>query len=822
MSVGAGGPFVVALLLVALFGFSAASAAAQEDERAPATWPLCRADLVVEPGAACRYPERSDHFVVRPTGEARFLFFRDFRALSVPGWRIDGEVVHFSAHAQGDGSWLIASVEPPPDGGPQAGGVFALAESHGAPTGMWSDGETLWLLENATGALDSSYAYPLGGEPAESGAREPTMLTLAEANAVPRGLWSDGAVLLVADSGAGRVFAYDAQSGERAESREFALAAENAEARGIWSDGQALWALDAAGVLFAYDLATGDPLGRHALDPENASPHGLWSDGTTLWVSDHDGARLFAYRLPGAPADSAALERSPDDDVTALMAAGNSSPRGIWSDGRTIYVADANDDRVYGYDLPARTQLAALSLRGLELGGFRPGETAYEAAWGAAVRVTTVEARAADGEASVAVAPADADGDPANGHQVALGGLEEVTVTVTSPDGTRARVYRVRLPRGDGPSCLRGEAGAGRSLVVYEGGSVAALERCAQGRGVTALYALHEGEWLSYILDAPAFANAGFTERFSAGVPAWTALLAASAGPPSPDPHDAPAGGAQGWPRCLLGQLREEGFSLAVYEGGGLASLERCAESLGVAALYALDEGEWVSYVPGAPALVNRPFGELFGDGLPALTPLLVTEEAPPRAGSLEETADESRDGRPERAARAGDDAAGEEDGQRPQDSTSGPGGAAVIGNTGGVGVSHRNDCADGARLPRFGWAEGDAVEVLGEGVGRCAGWLRVRADGVASWVREEYVSGFAGALPDTPRRVFRAIGDTGGVGVSHRHDCADEARLPRFGWAEGDAVEVLAAGHGRCADWLLVRAGGVTSWVREQYLPAV
>ena len=227
-------------------------------------------------------------------------------------------------------------------------------------------------------------------------------------------------------------------------------------------------------------------------------------------------------------------------------------------------------------------------------------------------------------------------------------------------------------------------------------------------------------------------------------------------------------------------------------------------------------------YRVGAPALVNRPFGELFGDGLPALTPLLVTEEAPPRAGSLEETADESRDGRPERAARAGDDAAGEEDGQRPQDSTSGPGGAAVIGNTGGVGVSHRNDCADGARLPRFGWAEGDAVEVLGEGVGRCAGWLRVRADGVASWVREEYVSGFAGALPDTPRRVFRAIGDTGGVGVSHRHDCADEARLPRFGWAEGDAVEVLAAGHGRCADWLLVRAGGVTSWVREQYLPAV
>ena len=44
----------------------------------------------------------------------------------------------------------------------------------------------------------------------------------------------------------------------------------------------------------------------------------------------------------------------------------------------------------------------------------------------------------------VVIDPPDADED-AEGHQVTLAGTREVTVTVTSADGTRTRVYRVRL-----------------------------------------------------------------------------------------------------------------------------------------------------------------------------------------------------------------------------------------------------------------------------------------------------------------------------------------------------------------------------------------
>ena len=43
----------------------------------------------------------------------------------------------------------------------------------------------------------------------------------------------------------------------------------------------------------------------------------------------------------------------------------------------------------------------------------------------------------------------------------------------------------------------------GFSLVVYGGGSVEDLVACAEGRNVTALYALDGGEYVSYILGAP-------------------------------------------------------------------------------------------------------------------------------------------------------------------------------------------------------------------------------------------------------------------------------------------------------------------------------
>ena len=66
-----------------------------------------------------------------------------------------------------------------------------------------------------------------------------------------------------------------------------------------------------------------------------------------------------------------------------------------------------------------------------------------------------------------------------------------------------------------------------------------------------------------------------------------------------------------------------------MYEGGGVADLEACARSLGVAAVYALVEGEYVPYILGAPEFATARFRELFPDGVPAATPLTVRGAGP-------------------------------------------------------------------------------------------------------------------------------------------------------------------------------------------------
>ena len=554
--------------------------------------------------------------------------------------------------------------------------VEALAGGHDRPAGMQGQGSTVWLLQNGTGANDAVYVYDLETKERDAG-RE---FALDEHNRAPRGIAIADEIAWVSDSGQDRLFAYDTVSGERLAERDVDLAARNRDARGLWIGEGVAWVLDAGkNTLFAYDLATGALLGEYALDPANGDPCGVWSDGVTVWVSDHGAKQLFAYRLPARPPDDepdatepgtveatqasarrttleggdepgevlalqagpeepVPLERVRDEEFEEPGRVGNNSPRGIWSDGEFMYVADELDGKVYSYNMPDAidARLASLSLEGVEFGEFSPARTEYEGAAAEGVTVTVVTAEAAQPRTAVAVDPPDADPDTA-GHQVALEGLEALTVTVTSQDGSRTRVYRVVLgapqpqpQREPWAHCLKGAVADGFSLLVYEGGTVDELADCARSRGVTALYALHEGRYLAYILDAPDFVNAAFAARYPDGVPALTPLVAASKGPASEDPVgalDPPAD----WPGCLRGEVAE-GFSLVLHEGGGVEALAECAREHALSAAWALHAGEWVAYIPGAPDFVNRPFAELFADGLPPLTPLVVRSDQEPDA----------------------------------------------------------------------------------------------------------------------------------------------------------------------------------------------
>ena len=185
----------------------------------------------------------------------------------------------------------------------------------------------------------------------------------------------------------------------------------------------------------------------------------------------------------------------------------------------------------------------------------------------AGVTSTTVGAVAAQDGATVAIDPADADAE-ADGHQVALTGVDEIAVTVTSADGSRERVYRVAVSTaGPPPSCLRGAVSVGFSLVAYEGGTVDDLVACAERRHVTALYVARRGAWVSHILGAPDFVNASFRALFADGVPALHPLVVRSEGPATPAPP-APAV-TEPFAACLRGEVAA-GFSLVVYEGGSV------------------------------------------------------------------------------------------------------------------------------------------------------------------------------------------------------------------------------------------------------------
>ena len=149
-----------------------------------------------------------------------------------------------------------------------------------------------------------------------------------------------------------------------------------------------MWVLDGrADALFVYDFESGELLAEYELDAANDDPRGIWSDGVTIWVSDHGAKRLIAYRLPVLPdAETDSGEEDADDDARELervsdeefdgaeSKASNNSPRGIWSDGDVMYVADESDDRVYSYNMPDAidARLASLTLSGVDFGEFDP------------------------------------------------------------------------------------------------------------------------------------------------------------------------------------------------------------------------------------------------------------------------------------------------------------------------------------------------------------------------------------------------------------------------------------------------------------------
>ena len=228
-----------------------------------------------------------------------------------------------------------------------------LAMSNRYPEGLWSNGTTIWVVDNSNfGGSDKLYAYTLA-----TGARDANkdINTLTAAgNTNPRDLWSDGTTMWVADQRDAKIYAYTLATGVRDASKEFDGADDGADDNvsptGLWSNGTTVWVADNLDPkLYAYTLATGARDTSKDINnlrtAGNTSPNGLWSDGTTIWVVDLDDDKLYAYTLATGARDAAK-----EFDLDA----GNTSPNGLWSDGNTIWVTQegfGGNDKLYAYQL---------------------------------------------------------------------------------------------------------------------------------------------------------------------------------------------------------------------------------------------------------------------------------------------------------------------------------------------------------------------------------------------------------------------------------------------------------------------------------------
>ena len=220
-----------------------------------------------------------------------------------------------------------------------SGSDFTLDAANGYPTGIWSDGTTMWVADFEDHKL---YAYRMSDRSRDSG-RD---FTLDADNGSPVGIWSDGTTMWASDFTDAKLYAYRMSDRSRDSGKDFNTLSDagNKFPEGIWSDGTTMWVADTGNdTVFAYDLATRawDVEKDITLAAGHDSPMGVWSNGSTMWVSDWRDAKLYAYRMS---------DQSWDAGKDFALDADDESYEGIWSAGSTMWVASRDDAKLYAYD----------------------------------------------------------------------------------------------------------------------------------------------------------------------------------------------------------------------------------------------------------------------------------------------------------------------------------------------------------------------------------------------------------------------------------------------------------------------------------------
>ena len=128
----------------------------------------------------------------------------------------------------------------------------------------------------------------------------------------------------------------------------------------------------------------------------NGAPRGIWSNGTTMWVVDSSDDKLYAYNMATKARDSS-------KDFNTLSAAGNNNPYGLWSNGTTMWVVDISDKRIYAYAMSTKARDSSKDFTALQSAGntsprgiWSNGTTMWVADWNKKIYAYSMSSKARD------------------------------------------------------------------------------------------------------------------------------------------------------------------------------------------------------------------------------------------------------------------------------------------------------------------------------------------------------------------------------------------------------------------------------------------
>ena len=191
---------------------------------------------------------------------------------------------------------------------------FDLHSDNNNPTGIWGNGKTIWVSQSGT--APKLFAYNRSDGSRDS-SKDFTTLSAAD-NESPTGLCSDGTTMFVVDRDDNKVYAYRMSDTTRDSAKDVTLAMANANATGVWCDGDNVWVVEddddvGSNDIFAYNRADGtrntdvdfpdlDPIVSGS--PLNADPRGIYSNGETMFVVDDEDATVYAWKMSDQTRDS--------------------------------------------------------------------------------------------------------------------------------------------------------------------------------------------------------------------------------------------------------------------------------------------------------------------------------------------------------------------------------------------------------------------------------------------------------------------------------------------------------------------------------------